>query len=189
MEKIRTFIAIPLPEIVLDEFSKLISIMQPISRSVKWVRPQSIHLTLKFLGNLLPEELERVFYATDNIFQIPRKHFKLTTSKLGAFPNIKKPRVFWVGIQGSGIEELRILHKELESEMQNQGFPKEARGEFSPHLTVARVKLREDLSYLTEKLMGYTFPKHEFRVDKVHVMRSDLKPSGAVYLVQKSYKF
>jgi 2'-5' RNA ligase len=185
-QKIRTFIAIALPPAVTLELRKLISQLRPLSKGVKWVNPESIHLTLKFLGNLSAEELLKVFTGMQNIFQISPPGFKLTAAELGAFPSLKRLRVLWVGVSGSGIEALIRLQQLIENEMIEQGFAKEER-KFSPHLTLARIKFADHLTELTQAFSSYNFPAVEFMVSDILIMRSDLRPEGAVYSIQKKF--
>ncbi|GAB4369825.1 MAG: RNA 2',3'-cyclic phosphodiesterase [Calditrichia bacterium] len=187
METIRTFIAIPLPESILAEFEKLYQEMRSLFPGVKWVKPHSIHLTLKFLGNLPPQELQKVFQAMDDFFQTPVHSFNLTVGGQGAFPNFKRPRVLWVGVQGSGLDALKSLQRDLEEALAREGFEKEDRA-FSPHLTVGRIKYPKNLTELVESFRNFPFPQMEFQADRVHIMRSQLRPEGAEYSVQKSYE-
>ena len=184
MEQIRTFIAIPLPQEILNQLDKLNQEMQPISQGVKWVKPQSIHLTLKFLGNLMSDELERIFIGMDELFQTPEKEFSLTVGGMGAFPNFRRPRVLWIGVKNGEIESLKKMQNDIETIMGEYGFPKEER-KFSPHLTVARIKFAKNLSQLIDAFSNYNFPEMELLVDRVQIMRSELRPTGAVYSVQK----
>jgi 2'-5' RNA ligase len=186
MESIRTFIALPLPDKILAELDKLITYMKPFSRDIKWVRPSSIHLTLKFLGNLDPEQLAAVFAGMDRLFQQQQASFTLVTGGPGAFPNSRRPRVLWVGVEGSGIPQLLNLQNRIEKVMAEEGFPEEKRS-FSPHLTVGRFKMARAAEKLMSEYMAYHFPALELKVQEVLVMKSELKPSGAVYSVQKRY--
>ena len=185
-QKIRTFIAIPLSPAVTLELNRLISQLRPLSKGVKWVNPESIHLTLKFLGNLSAAELSKVFTGMQNIFQNSPAGLRLTATELGAFPSLKRPRVLWVGVSGSGVEALIQLQKLIEEEMYRQGFPKEER-KFSPHLTLARIKFADRLTELTEAFSSYNFPAVEFMVSEILIMRSDLRPEGAVYSIQQKF--
>jgi 2'-5' RNA ligase len=187
METIRTFIALPLPDKVLAELDKLITGMKPLSRDVKWVRPSSIHLTLKFLGNLNPEQLAAVFAGMDRFFQQRQSSFTLVTGDPGAFPNSRRPRVLWVGVEGSGIPELLNVQNGIEKIMVEEGFPEEKRN-FSPHLTVGRFKVARPAEKLMNEYITYNFPALEFTLREVLVMKSELKPSGAVYSIQKRYQ-
>jgi 2'-5' RNA ligase len=185
-EKIRTFIAIPLPPSVTGELKKLLAQMKSFSKGITWVNPESIHLTLKFLGNLSALELSKVFTGMQNIFQDPPPGFRLTVAGLGAFPSLKKPRVLWVGVSGSGMEALIQIQKLIEDEMYRQGFPKEER-KFSPHLTLARIKFADRLTELTQAFSSYNFPAVEFMVSEILIMRSELRPEGAVYSIQQKF--
>ena len=184
--KIRTFIAIPLPPAVTVELRKLISQLRSLSQGVRWVNPGSIHLTLKFLGSLSTAELSKVFRGMENIFQNSPASFQLTAAELGAFPSLKRPRVLWVGVAGSGMESLIGLQQLIEEEMVKQGFSKEER-KFSPHLTLARIKYANHLTELIQAFSGYNFPAVEFTVSDILIMRSDLRPEGAVYSIQQKF--
>jgi 2'-5' RNA ligase len=187
METIRTFIALPLPDKVLAELDKLIIHMRPFGRDVKWVRPASIHLTLKFLGHLNPDQLAAVFSGMDRLFKQPESTFSLVTDSTGAFPDSRRPRVLWVGVEGGGISKLLSLQEQVEKIMAKEGFPEEKR-KFSPHLTVGRFKMTRSAEYLMTEYLAYRFPSLEFTVKEVLVMKSELKPSGAVYSTQKRYR-
>ena len=186
MEKIRTFIAVPLSHDLINNLGKIITTLQPLSKGIKWVKPNSIHLTLKFLGNLEIEERERVIRSMNDLFKSRYDMFNLIASGLGAYPNIRRPRVFWVGIKGEDVEKLLLLQRDIENKLAKEGFQKEGR-RFSPHLTLGRVKYADNMEKLIDKTLAYNFPDTEFPVENVHIMRSDLKPSGAVYSVQKPY--
>lgn len=186
MEKIRSFIAVPLPPDLLKEARKIADRLGAISKGVKWVKPESMHLTLKFLGNLPKDEIEKVFSGMDQLFQLPHKSMKLCSNELGAFPSLKRPRVLWIGIQGEGLQDLLKLHSDIEESLFETGFPKEER-RFSPHLTLARVKFADNLEKLLELYTKYEFPRVAFKVSEVNIMRSILKPTGAEYRIQKTY--
>jgi 2'-5' RNA ligase len=186
MEKIRTFIAIPLSQDLIENLKKIITTFQTLSKGIKWMNPNSIHLTLKFLGNLEMGARERVICSMDDLFNNRYGRFNLMASGLGAFPNIRRPRVFWVGIKGKDVEKLLLLQQDIEDKLAQAGFQKEER-RFSPHLTLGRVKYADNMQQLIDKTLAYDFLDTEFPVENVQIMRSDLKPSGAVYSVQKSY--
>ncbi|RQW02915.1 MAG: RNA 2',3'-cyclic phosphodiesterase [Calditrichaeota bacterium] len=186
-ETIRTFISVPLPAEVLSELRKMIDFFRPMGRNVKWVKPESIHLTLKFLGNVTTDQRDSVFSALEEIFRTPPPALSLIATGAGVFPNHRRPRVFWVGIEGDGFEELNILQKSIEMLLSEKGFPVEHR-RFSPHLTVGRIRSGRKLDIPTETFTSYPFKPEEFTVDRVHIMKSELKPTSAVYTIQKSFE-
>ncbi len=187
MEKIRTFIAVPLPENLIEEIGKLIEHLSRSAAAVKWVKPQSVHLTLKFLGNLTPEELEKVFQSLDTLFEQEHHRFVIRSGSGGVFPSVRKPRVLWVGLQGKEMNLLHQLQQQIEDVLEAVGFPKEERT-FSPHLTIGRVKSQRNMKELLKQLLEYPFPEIEFPVETVHIMKSELQPEGARYSVLKAYQ-
>lgn len=148
---------------------------------VRWTRPESIHLTLKFLGGTPAEKggaiMEALRRAVAGIGP-----FDLEVRGLGAFPNERAPRVVWAGLVGK-LDSLMCLRDAVEREVAPLGFPTEGRG-FSPHLTFGRIKeprpnpaLREWLAGRREMVFG------RFRVGGVLLMESRLSPAGSVYTV------
>ena len=187
MEKIRTFVAISLPSMLIDRLDQLISEMRSLSRGVKWVKPQAIHLTLKFLGNLTPDELERAFTGMNLAQNKYPEPFTLQVQGTGCFPSERKPRVLWVGLSGVDMPKLNSIQELIELELSRQGFPAEERP-FKPHLTVARIKENRDLNAMMDKFVQYDFPTVDLPVEEIHVMRSELRTEGAIYSRQKTYK-
>jgi len=180
---IRSFIAIELPaELVkrLKDFQSGLSSAR--LRCVKWVDPGSIHLTLKFLGNVDAERLEPVKQSTADAV---RSHspFQLTTGHTGFFPGPQRARVFWLSLEGD-TGELGRLQQGVDRAMAGLGFESESRP-FTAHLTLAR--LREGVSAaerieFTGLVQPAVFePGPSMRVQTVALMRSQLTPRGAVY--------
>ena len=184
MEKIRTFIAIELDESVKDGLTKLQKRLegQAPRGSVRWVRPEGIHLTLKFLGDVPADQIEEITRALQKGCE-GFAPFSLSCGGLGCFPNLKRPRVVWTGIQEE-TGTLAQLQRAIEEHVAPLGYPTEKR-KFSPHLTLGRVQKRVssgDLRRLGE-LVGAseTGTLGQMEVRSVNLMRSDLRPSGAVY--------
>lgn len=186
MEKIRTFIAVPLPPEIIREFTLLVDSLRRYSQGIRWVKPASIHLTMKFLGNLTAGEVTKVFEGMNDVFRESHPEFSLTVGGLGAFPNIKRPRVLWVGMKGTGYESLCNLQSQIETVLGERGFPRENR-KFSPHFTVGRIKSLQNIQELMERFTQYPFPKKILTVKRIDVMKSILRPGGAVYSVLKYY--
>jgi 2'-5' RNA ligase len=177
-KNMRTFIAVELTE----EFKKKIEEVQtPLKRlgtDVSWVKPGNVHATLKFLGEVSEDKIEKVFGGAEKALE-GIKGFKLSLKDLGCFPNMRKPRVVWIGVE-KGKEELSIMAGKIEQEMENIGYPKENRG-FSPHLTIGRVKSSKNIEKLAEQIKKTSFQTEEIEIKEVVVMKSQLNPAGAVY--------
>lgn len=152
------------------------------SRAVRWVRPEGIHLTLKFLGDVNPSDMQSVHQVI--LETVPRfSPFSFSVGGLGCFPNVRHPRVIWIGVEErSG--ELAALTEELEQAFAVQGFERENR-RFHPHLTLGRIRRgvgqaeRRAIGETLDRVEGFTLG--DVRVNEVCLFRSELKPSGAVY--------
>lgn len=185
MQTIRTFIAIKISRELEAAFDTLIRRMKKNPGPVRWVNPQSIHLTLKFLGEITPAQVEEVCNGLEKaVAGIPS--FSLKPGSKGAFPNPKRPRIFWIGLAEAGEAHLFQLQKNIEEEMALCGFPKEGRP-FKPHLTVGRVKDSRGIETISNIFMEYDFPEIEFVAGEVLMMKSELTPKGTIYTVQKAY--
>jgi 2'-5' RNA ligase len=180
---IRAFIAIEMAPGIqsqLDEIQK--QMRQHIKgNAIRWVRSQNIHLTLKFLGDVSIANLDSIknILADEAINHDP---FEIIIGNLGAFPNHHRPRIIWVGIKAP--QNLTSLQQNLETKMEKLGYAREERP-FSPHLTLGRVApnisdserhfVKETLDNTQVGILGTV------QVDAVHLYKSDLQPSGAVY--------
>ena len=176
---IRCFIAIELPE---ETLQKLAAIQQQLIRSrsgVRWVKPGSIHLTLKFLGNILPAQVDDIAAAAALAVR-EEAPINLCAGGIGAFPSERKPRVIWVGL-GGDIERLANIQAGLEKALEPLGFAREGRG-FRPHLTLGRVRDRHRLQSLIEAMSTLELPEfNSFDANEIILYKSDLRPTGAIY--------
>ncbi len=178
-EKLRAFIAISLPEPVLQG---IVTAQETLKRSglkIRWVRKEGIHLTLKFLGDIDRDSVEKISEAMERATG-SFSPFTLWAEGIGVFPNLRRPRVAWVGLSGD-IEILRALQRDLESQLSGLGFSKEKRP-FKGHLTLGRVKGRLDgikLQGALEDLGDYR--TESFTARSIVLFQSDLRPDGAVY--------
>lgn len=184
METIRAFIAIPLPGPLLEQLGLLQRQLERAvpPRSVRWVQPASIHLTLKFLGETPVDKLPAIEAALAAVARsAPPCPF--TVAKLGCFPNTSRPRVVWVGVQ-EATGRLAQLQDAIEEAVAPFGFPPEGRG-FSPHLTLGRVQRQASRSDAARigQVVAQTAVGELGRVPAAHfhLIRSVLKPSGAEY--------
>lgn len=187
MSEIRAFIAIELPQGVKFFLKEVVAQLKSFGGDVRWNRPEGIHLTLKFLGNVRPEAIR----AIETVLQpaLTRQHpFSVGVAGLGAFPALSRPRVLWVGVTDSGAR-LAPLASEIEALLEPLGFPKETRG-FNPHLTVGRVKsgrLPADLTAAIRQMGSLSGPG--FEADSAVLFQSILEPSGARYVPLARFPF
>ena len=156
---------------------------QPDFSGVRWVKPEVVHLILKFLGEIPETQVETVLGAAERAAQ-GTGAMTLTLSGIGAFPNLRNPKVLWVGLAGD-LDQLKAFHRRIDQEINSvTGFPLEKR-DFSPHLTLARV--RDTASSDQHRRIGQALSEVTleteitWRVSEVNLMRSMLNPSGAEY--------
>lgn len=182
MEQIRTFIAIELPEELGEKLGEFEARLKSGGQTqVRWVNPNSIHLTLKFLGDIAIDRVGEISGAMEEAARgIPP--FVLEARETGVFPNPKRVRVAWVGLGGE-VDKLLRLQQNLEFNLKPLGFAAESRA-FTAHLTLARVN--EQASPLErerfgELVSGTKFEAGNIRVEAVSLMRSQLSRAGAIY--------
>lgn len=180
---IRSFISLELPETLKAHLGKIqTSVKSNEFTFVKWVVPESIHLTLKFLGNVQIQKVEQIVQALTNVAACVAP-FKLETAELGVFPDLDRPSVFWVGLGGE-IKSLIVLQKNIDDALEPLGFQKEKRA-FTPHLTLAR--LREAISMMNKRDFSEAIKRIQFdvrykwEIRSVCLIRSQLSPQGAIY--------
>lgn len=187
-EPIRAFIALELPTSLKDYLYQLGQQLggQLPARSVKWVKPQNMHLTLVFLGDGVTAE--QVTEISGRIDQIAAAFapFNFHLSKLGAFPNPKAPRVIWVGIDGD-VKPLQTLKSQLDQALEPLGWKPEKR-RYSPHLTLGRVK---DSHAIGRAFLPFGKPvqTREFTTTAVHLYSSTLTPQGPQYDIVHTSNF
>jgi 2'-5' RNA ligase len=182
MARVRTFIGIDPGKAIRD---RLVALQETLARTgteVKWVEPDNLHVTLLFLGEVemvdVPPLCQAVATAAGQ-----RPAFPLTIETVGCFPNSRRPRILWAGV-GTGLQEVVGLHDALEPPLLALGCYRREERQYTPHITLGRV--RSDRP--TDKLGG-ALARHagwkagETTVTEVHVMSSELTPQGPVYTV------
>jgi 2'-5' RNA ligase len=184
MPTVRTFIAVDLPAEVKTQIGGIIAELKPLSSSIRWVRSEGLHMTLKFLGEIPQERLPEIFAATERA-ALSRTPFSFVLARMGGFPNLRRPRVLWIGVQDGG-EHLKGLQVAVEGALVACGFPGERRT-FSPHLTIGRVRSPKGLEPVLDRLPSISYQSEEITVSSVQVMRSQLQPTGAVYTTLKAF--
>jgi 2'-5' RNA ligase len=183
MEQVRCFIAIELPDGVKRGLRELQSRLKADSQApVKWVDPDNIHLTLKFLGNVATDRMDEITAALTQAVQ-GTTYLSLEVKELGVFPNPRRVQIVWVGVSGE-VEKLARLQQRIESGLRMLGFPPEGR-RFTPHLTLARLRDRatpEERARLGQLIADTEFEAApSFIVDSVNLMKSQLTPEGPIY--------
>jgi 2'-5' RNA ligase len=175
----RLFIAIELPETIKQAIAVVQARLKADGASANWTRPEGIHLTLKFLGEVEEAKVPGIVQALDNAAR-GSGPLKLSVAGAGAFPNGKVPRVLWLGVTGD-LERLASLQMAVEDAMEKQGFEREAR-KFSPHLTLARIKFpkpRDNWQERIDSVRGVELGS--FEATQICLMQSELRREGAVY--------
>jgi 2'-5' RNA ligase len=175
----RTFIAIEIPEGIKQEMAKAQEKLKASGVEAGWTRPEGIHLTLKFLGDVPEAKVPDIRAALTGAVQNTGA-FDLAVAGAGAFPNGKNARVAWLGVTGD-LDRLSTLQARVEDAMEKVGFGREDRP-FTPHLTLARIKYirsRDRWLATLESIKDIRLPG--FTVEHVRLMKSELRPSGAVY--------
>ena len=149
------------------------------------MRPESVHITLKFLGDV---EINKIEEIAQMVQTVSKNHtsFSLTIEGTGVFPNGRNPRVLWVGIQ-QGAEEITALASQIENGLVELGYPKEKRA-YSPHLTIGRIRSSRGIDATLKAMNQMEFQGEPFRVEEILIMQSELQPSGAVYTPLKKIK-
>jgi len=178
MVAIRSFICIVLPEELKAKIATVQSQLRGEPVDVSWTKPENVHLTLKFLGDVEEAQLDAI---KEVVTQTAKAHsqFELVASGCGVFPNERNPRVLWIGLKD---EEGRVqsLAQEIEEKLAAIGFAKEGRP-FTPHLTIGRIRSGRNAREFARTFMAVDFPPHRFAVEQIVLMRSDLRPTGAIY--------
>jgi 2'-5' RNA ligase len=183
MEKVRSFIAIELPGELKLELTQLQARLKADNQPrIKWVNPNGMHLTLKFLGNIAPAMIDQITEAmTEAAQKVPP--FTLDVQQLGAFPNLKRVQVVWLGLGGE-IDKIKQLHQFIEANLARLGFAPEQRP-LKPHLTLARVSNEaspDERQRFGELIASTKFETIQIiRVESINLIRSQLTREGAIY--------
>jgi RNA 2',3'-cyclic 3'-phosphodiesterase len=171
----RLFTALDLPDEIVARLDRFIARLKPTAR-IKWSPASNLHVTTKFIGEWLEQRLTELEAALRSVPSRPP--IAVHIHGAGFFPNPKSPRTFWSGIDATGIAELAV---DTDAATAALGIEREKRA-YSPHLTLARIKERLDLSYLHRAIAcesSLDFGRFEAR--SFYLYRSQLRPTGSVY--------
>ncbi len=178
--KIRTFVAILLPEAVKAKIAELVRPLRHLTVDVKWVEEENLHLTLKFLGEISRTEVEKLDALLAGLFA-RESAFLLDYGGWGVFPSKENPRVLWIGL-GGDVDYLRRIQGKVEDICSCLGFPREKKN-FHPHITLGRIRSHKNLELLLREAKN-TLPTEyqgSFRVEEIYLMESKLSPQGPSY--------
>lgn len=153
---------------------------------VGWVRAEKLHLTLKFLGDTSDNDLEKLNTAVERAASRIGPFF-IHMGKTGVFPAARKARVLWLGVEDES-GEFRRLYQILEEECEKEGFQRETKRDFKPHLTIARLREPGRPADLVRAHLETEFEPVEFEVPEIVIYESRLQPAGPVYLPIARYK-
>lgn len=182
--EIRTFISINLPVWLKEEVGDVIEELKSSVKPVKWVKTDSLHITLKFLGNVDVKKIGGIEKALENLSK-EHNPLSLSFNGVGLFPNLKRPKVLWVGVEKN--QKLNNLQNSIEEKLALIGYTKEKRP-FSAHLTIGRIKDSLNTRGFEQKLSAYN-SRHfgDINVDSIFLMKSDLLKEGAKYTIIKEF--
>ncbi len=181
----RTFVGIGLPDACRAAIARALSPFQADAGRIAWVRERNLHLTLKFLGEIRPDQVAGLgtFLAEAGAGVPP---FEIDVAGAGAFPSLRAPRVLWIGIR-EPLELVGKLQQNIETALSRSGFPREDRP-FHPHVTAGRVKGALSPGWgerFAGALSGIRFGTA--RVQSFQLFESRLSPAGATYFVMREF--
>jgi len=187
---VRLFVALEISSDVRGNLAALLKELRALeppssAKRMRWVRPENLHVTLKFIGEAAPEKLEAIDAALSAVHSA--QPVELRFRGLGFFPKEKRPRVLWAGIEAS--PNLAAIAGGVDQHLEKAGFPRESRP-FTPHLTLARFEppsIARELHAAVQENAARDFGL--LRTGEFHLIESKLKPSGAEYTTLRSFPF
>lgn len=182
----RLFIAVETPQDIRAALARVIDDLKQSGADVRWEATAKLHLTLKFLGNTDDRRVAHVITALEDVAR-NTSSFNVQYASIGRFPPTREPRIIWVGVRDLDAA-LTPLAAAVESAMAALGFAPEERP-FHPHVTIGRVKSRQNVHDLLRRMESITFESQPTRVSHISLVKSELKPSGSVYTTMKVIGF
>lgn len=184
-KNLRLFIAIPVIPKLKRKFFNLANQLKSTGADVKWVAEENFHITLKFLGDT-PEEKTGVLIETLEETLSHFEPFRMKFHGVGVFPNLRHPKVVWVGL-GAAHREIADMAQAVENALEPLGFEKESRP-FKSHLTIGRVRSTSgspDFGKQIDRLKD--FDGGNMKLEEIHLMKSELTGSGPIYTVLHTF--
>lgn len=183
---VRSFLAIEVSPEVRQRIGKIQERLGMSLKSIRWTRPEGIHLTLKFFGDIYERDLAAIGGAVEGR-AAAEAPVSLRAGGLGAFPNPDRARVLWIGLDGD-LERLSRLQRDLDGAFERLGYPREKRS-FKPHLTLGRARGERILGVQDVLRRGESHQAGSFEAGALILFRSELKPGGAVYTKMAEFPF
>lgn len=174
----RLFIAIEIPHEIKAALAAAQNHLRQIRADVSWTKPENIHLTLKFLGEVEESRLNEIRQVMNDAVS-ETSFFSLGLQGMGVFPDERQPRVLWAGLTGA-IEQLQKLQRRLDGGLRQINLS-DGNNDFHPHLTIGRIKSNRNTRELLAEAQQYALPALSFNVSEIVLMKSELHPAGARY--------
>ncbi|MBN2568602.1 MAG: RNA 2',3'-cyclic phosphodiesterase [Deltaproteobacteria bacterium] len=187
-KQLRAFLAAEIPPNVKNSIRRIQEQLAPLMQGIRWTKPEGIHLTLKFFGNISESDIPCISRAVEREAAVTVP-VTLNAHSIGAFPGLSRPRVLWMGLEGD-TDRLCKLHEAIDSDLQQCGFQKDVRL-FNPHLTLGRAKTQRGIYSGIREIMAEKerYNAGQFEVSGITLFRSDLKPDGPLYTKLAYYQF
>jgi 2'-5' RNA ligase len=174
----RTFIAIEIPSEIKSALAALQTELRRAGADVNWTKPENLHLTLNFLGEVDEKRIVEVEKAC--VLSAAEFHpFTLSLNDTGVFPNERQPRVLWAGLSGD-VGNVVEMHRRLDERLAMIGFKRDEK-KVHPHLTIGRLKSNKKTRELIALADAYQLPSLSFVVTEIVLMKSELHPAGSKY--------
>ncbi len=178
MAQVRSFIAIEISKEAKNEISRIINILKDNSNGIKWVNPENLHLTIKFLGSIPEDHIAEISEKIKKtVLNIPK--FIISLGMLGAFPSWRSPRVVYIDLKAGG-EKVKHLVEKIENAMEKIGFEREKRI-FSPHIAVGRVKNMKNMKNFSQQVVKNMVNSTQMSINSVFLKKSILMSDGPIY--------
>ncbi len=187
MPRLRTFIAIDTGQSIRDRIVAFQTKLKPELPGVGWVEPENLHVTLLYLGGVEDRHLLSVCRCVEKTVggAVP---FNISVGSLGCFPNPRRPRVLWAGLQ-VGAEEVTAIHDELEEPLLDLGCYRREERQYTPHVTLGRITTEQNVDELAAILAQHAAWKAgDYQVREILVMSSDMTPTGPIYQIVSRVK-
>jgi RNA 2',3'-cyclic 3'-phosphodiesterase len=175
---IRAFIAIDLSHEARKEISRIQDVLKAVDANIKWVDPETIHITLKFLGDIPEDKIPQISAGLENITKT-FEPFEITLDKLGVFPKWNFPQIIWVGINDKN-DVLSGITADIDKFLREIGF-ETAKREFKAHATIGRVRSSKNKDKLKNIAIKISIPPIATKISRITLYKSNLTPTGPIY--------